>query len=92
MVMQRKDFIQKGLGGGLLALLASGIDSTLKAAKGFADSKYRGIEGVYSPTNTHMVGNGFKVMNFFPNGKGFEERMSPFFLLDFNHQQKRWRI
>jgi redox-sensitive bicupin YhaK (pirin superfamily) len=84
MVMQRKDFIKKGLGGGLLALLASGIDSTLKAAKGFVDSKYRGIEGVYSPTNTHMVGNGFKVMNFFPNGKGFEERMSPFFLLDFN--------
>ncbi len=31
-----------------------------------------------------MVGNGFKVMNFFPNGKGFEERMSPFFMLDFN--------
>jgi redox-sensitive bicupin YhaK (pirin superfamily) len=33
-----------------------------------------------------MVGNGFKVMNYFPNGKGFEERMSPFFLLDFNAQ------
>jgi redox-sensitive bicupin YhaK (pirin superfamily) len=31
-----------------------------------------------------MVGNGFKVMNYFPNGKGIEERMSPFFLLDFN--------
>jgi len=42
------------------------------------------VEGVFSPTNTHMVGDGFKVMNFFPNGKGFEERMSPFFLLDFN--------
>lgn len=42
------------------------------------------MEGVFSPTNTHMVGDGFKVMNFFPNGKGFEERMSPFFLLDFN--------
>ncbi len=47
-------------------------------------SKYRGVEGVLSPTNSHMVGNGFKVMNFFPNGKGFEERMSPFFMLDFN--------
>lgn len=44
----------------------------------------RGVEGVLSPTNTHMVGNGFKVMNFFPGGRGFEERMSPFFLLDFN--------
>ena len=44
----------------------------------------RGVEGVFSPTNTHMVGNGFKVMNFFPGGRGFEERMSPFFLLDFN--------
>ncbi len=40
----------------------------------------RGVEGVFSPTNRHMVGNGFKVMNFYPNGKGFEERMSPFFL------------
>lgn len=47
-------------------------------------SGLRGVEGVYSPTNRHMVGNGFKVMNFYPNGKGFEERMSPFFLLDFN--------
>ena len=47
-------------------------------------SGLRGVEGVFSPTNRHMVGNGFKVMNFYPNGKGFEERMSPFFLLDFN--------
>lgn len=50
----------------------------------FKGGKYRKVEGILPPTNTHMVGDGFRVMNFFPNGRGFEERMSPFFLLDFN--------
>src|SRR6185436_16926906 len=82
--MQRKEFIRKGIFTGALAYLASSFDSVVKAASKISSGKYRGVEGVLSPTNTHMVGNGFKVMNFFPNGKGFEERMSPFFLLDFN--------
>lgn len=82
--MQRKDFIKKGILGSVLAYFSSSINNTANAANKFLTSKYRGVEGVLSPTNTHMVGDGFKVMNYFPNGKGFEERMSPFFLLDFN--------
>ncbi len=82
--MKRKEFIRKGIFAGALTYIASALDNTLKAAAKISSGKYRTVEGVLSPTNTHMVGNGFKVMNFFPNGKGFEERMSPFFLLDFN--------
>lgn len=82
--MKRKEFLQWSLTGSLTAFFGSlfGIprNTTVKLAR----AGLRGVEGVLSPTNTHMVGNGFKVMNFFPNGKGFEERMSPFFLLDFN--------
>ena len=82
--MERKDFIKKGIFGSIIAFVASSFNNTLTASNKFANSKYRSVEGVLSPTNTHMVGNGFKVMNYYPNGKGFEERMSPFFLLDFN--------
>lgn len=81
--MDRKDFIKKGAIGTFFLGISSAFGQVLNHLPG-KNSKYRGIEGVLSPTNTHMVGNGFKVMNFFPNGKGFEERMSPFFLLDFN--------
>ncbi len=82
--MERKDFIKKGILGSIIAFVSSSLSNTVSAANKLAESKYRGVEGVFSPTNTHMVGNGFKVMNYFPGGKGFEERMSPFFLLDFN--------
>jgi redox-sensitive bicupin YhaK (pirin superfamily) len=82
--MERKEFIRKGIFATALAYVQSAFTTPLRAAGMIAKSPYRGVEGVLSPTNTHMVGNGFKVMNFFPNGKGFEERMSPFFLLDFN--------
>lgn len=86
--MNRKDFIKKGALSTFFLSVSSAFGellnskSTASAIK--TTSEFRGVEGVLSPTNTHMVGNGFKVMNFFPNGKGFEERMSPFFLLDFN--------
>ena len=80
--MDRKEFLKKGALSTFFLSVTSAYDNLFKAAS--IQGKYRPIEGVYSPTNTHMVGNGFKVMNFFPNGKGFEERMSPFFLLDFN--------
>lgn len=86
--MQRKDFIKKGMFATALAYLQSTFGNTANAAEKLAKTGYRGVEGVLSPTNTHMVGNGFKVMNFFPNSKGFEERMSPFFLLDFNAEVK----
>jgi quercetin 2,3-dioxygenase len=81
--MERKEFIKKGVFASVVAYL-SALGNPQKAAAKLANARYRGVEGVLSPANTHMVGNGFKVMNFFPNGKGFEERMSPFFLLDFN--------
>ncbi len=82
--MERKEFLQRGILGTALAAVGGLFSSTAKAIENLSTSGQRGVEGVLSPTNTHMVGNGFKVMNFFPNGKGFEERMSPFFLLDFN--------
>ena len=46
--------------------------------------KYRSIEEVLSPTEAHMVGDGFKVVNYLPGGKNFGKRMNPFFLMDFN--------
>jgi len=83
--MDRKDFIKKGALSAFFVAASSAFGNLLHlSSKSTKNSRYRGIEGVLSPTNTHMVGNGFKVMNFFPNGRGFEERMSPFFLLDFN--------
>lgn len=45
---------------------------------------YRSIEEVLSPSDSHMVGDGFKVMNYYPNGQSFNKRMSPFFLMDYN--------
>lgn len=80
--MDRKDFIKKSAFSTFFLGVSSAFGNLFNGTSG--SNKYRRIEGVFSPTNTHMVGNGFKVMNFFPNGKGFEERMSPFFLLDFN--------
>lgn len=82
--MERKEFIKRGVISTLVTGIASAFGSNVQAAYKFAGNRYRGVEGILSPTNTHMVGNGFRVMNYFPNGKGFEERMSPFFLLDFN--------
>ncbi len=82
--MERKEFIKKSIFATALAYVQSAFVNPVNAAEKIANAGLRGVEGVLSPTNTHMVGNGFKVMNFFPNGKGFEERMSPFFLLDFN--------
>jgi len=46
--------------------------------------EYKAIEEVLSPSASHMVGDGFKVVNFFPGGESFGDRMSPFFLMDFN--------
>ncbi|MBI1341745.1 MAG: pirin family protein [Terrimonas sp.] len=47
--------------------------------------KIKSIEAIIPPPAPHMVGNGFRVHNFFPGhpliGK---KRMSPFFLLDYN--------
>lgn len=43
------------------------------------------IQQVLSPPPTHMVGDGFRVHNFFPSGYNMSPyRMSPFYLLDYN--------
>lgn len=45
----------------------------------------RPIEAIIAPPPPHMVGNGFRVHNFFPNNRFIDKkRMSPFFLLDYN--------
>lgn len=44
--------------------------------------KTKPIEAVIAPPPPHMVGDGFKVHNFFPGRLGMQ-RMSPFFLLDY---------
>src|SRR3954467_6372660 len=42
------------------------------------------VEQVLPPPAPHMVGDGFRVHNFFPMGYSFDQlRMSPFFLLDY---------
>lgn len=47
--------------------------------------KYRKIEQIIAPPQPHMVGDGFRVHNFFPGNRKFElSRMSPFFLMDYN--------
>ncbi len=43
------------------------------------------IEAILPPPAPHMVGDGFRVHNFFPNNRTIDKkRMSPFFLLDYN--------
>jgi quercetin 2,3-dioxygenase len=47
-------------------------------------NKQRSIEHIMPPPPAHMVGDGFRVHNFFPgNGSMHIQRMSPFFLLDY---------
>lgn len=47
-------------------------------------SKKRSIEKIYIGPKVHWVGNGFAVSNYFPEGLGSMERLSPFILLDYN--------
>lgn len=42
------------------------------------------IEKIVAPPPRHWVGDGFNVHGFFPHGPLTGERMSPFFLLDYN--------
>jgi redox-sensitive bicupin YhaK (pirin superfamily) len=49
------------------------------------DNKTKKVEIVLAPPAPHMVGDGFRVHNFFPSGYTFGYyRMSPFFLMDYN--------
>ena len=47
-------------------------------------NELRSIEAVIAPPPTHWVGDGFRVHGFLPHGPLNAERMSPFFLLDYN--------
>lgn len=42
------------------------------------------VERIVAPPPRHWVGDGFNVHGFFPHGPLTGERMSPFFLLDYN--------
>lgn len=44
------------------------------------------VSAVLNPPAPHMVGDGFRVHNFFPSG--YKLKMSPFFLLDYNSKIK----
>jgi len=47
-------------------------------------NKQRSIEQIIPPPPAHMVGDGFRVHNFFPSSGSMNiQRMSPFFLLDY---------
>jgi quercetin 2,3-dioxygenase len=46
--------------------------------------KAKTIEKILLPPAPHMVGDGFRVHNFFPGGNIGNTRMSPFFMLDYN--------
>ena len=42
------------------------------------------VEKIVAPPPSHWVGDGFNVHGFFPHGPMSADRMSPFFLLDYN--------
>lgn len=46
--------------------------------------KIRSVEAIIAPPSPHMVGDGFRVHNFFPSQHIDMERMSPFIMLDYN--------
>jgi redox-sensitive bicupin YhaK (pirin superfamily) len=47
--------------------------------------KTKSIQQILPPPAPHMVGDGFRVHNFFPSGYNMPQtRMSPFFLMDYN--------
>lgn len=53
-------------------------------------SDLKSFAAIISPPPVHMVGDGFRVHNFFPSDSVIGEKgMSPFFLLDYN---SRWTI
>ena len=47
-------------------------------------SKLRSIEMSFKVPETYFVGDGFKVSQYFPQGKNLLERFSPFIVMDYN--------
>lgn len=48
------------------------------------ETNIKSVEAVIAPPPSHWVGDGFRVHGFLPHGPLDAERMSPFFLLDYN--------
>ncbi len=46
--------------------------------------QFKTVERIVAPPPAHWVGDGFRVHGFLPHGPLDAERMSPFFLLDYN--------
>lgn len=47
-------------------------------------STTKNIAQILPPPQTHMVGDGFRVQNFFPSGYRITKEISPFYLMDYN--------
>lgn len=47
-------------------------------------SNTKNISQILPPPPTHMVGDGFRVQNFFPGGHRITKEISPFYLMDYN--------
>src|SRR4051794_40869576 len=48
-------------------------------------NQVKSIEKIFGrPAKPGMVGDGFRVYNYFPNGYPLREKLSPFLMLDFN--------
>jgi redox-sensitive bicupin YhaK (pirin superfamily) len=47
-------------------------------------AKTKSVDRIIAPPPSHWVGDGFKVHGFFPNQYLSAQRMSPFYLLDYN--------
>ena len=45
---------------------------------------YRELENIYKGSPFHMVGDGFRVMNFIPGSNELAKRLNPFVLMDYN--------
>lgn len=45
---------------------------------------YRELEAIYKRNTFHMVGDGFRVINFIPGDNDLAKRLNPFILLDYN--------
>ena len=45
------------------------------------------IAGIYTSNYKHAVGDGFNVINIFPNGNNLGNRMSPFFMIDYQPEK-----
>jgi redox-sensitive bicupin YhaK (pirin superfamily) len=57
---------------------------TKMKAEATKEANIKPVERIVAPPPIHWVGDGFKVHGFFPHGPLTGERMSPFFLLDYN--------